>query len=158
VSRHGSGARSDVAELAKRHGRGEEYVDKLISDQFFNGSSLAIAQRYSPADEPKEVFVGGPHANVEDWSDGTGLFAASSMLHGLRAASSIFGWDEPSEVGELFAETERLKELAGVEADGADPGGSRTVAPELFGDRRSQRSRDETRGRCDVGSLGCVVA
>lgn len=102
--------RDEVEELAKRHGRGEEYVDKLVSDQFVHGSSLARAQRYSPTEEPKEILVGGPHAKVDDWSDGTGLFAATSMLHAARAACSIFSWPEPPEVAELLVESERLND------------------------------------------------
>jgi hypothetical protein len=103
--------RDDVEELAKRHGRAEEYVAKLVSDQFVHGSSLARAQRYSSTEEPKEILVGGPHAKVDDWSDGTGLFAATSMLHAARAACSIFSWPEPPEVAELLVESERLSDV-----------------------------------------------
>ena len=74
------------------------------------GSSLARAQRYSPTDETKEILVGGPHAKVDEWSDGTGLFAATSMLYAARAACSIFGWTEPPQVAELLVESERLKD------------------------------------------------
>jgi hypothetical protein len=102
--------RDEVEELAQRHGRREEYVDKLVSDQFVYGSSLARAQRYSPTEDSKEILVGGPHAKVDDWSDGTGLFAATSMLHAARAACSIFGWPETPEVSELLLESERLKD------------------------------------------------
>jgi hypothetical protein len=102
--------RDELEELAKRHGRGDEYVDKLVSDQFVYGSSLARTQRYSLADGPKKVLVGGPHAQVDEWSDGTALFAGTSMLHAARAACSIFGWPEPPKVADLLAESERLKD------------------------------------------------
>ena len=102
--------RDELEELAKRHGRGDEYVDKLVSDQFVYGSSLARAQRYSRTDESKEVLVGGPHAQVDEWSDGTGQFAGTSMLHAARAACSIFGWPEPPKVAELLVENESLKD------------------------------------------------
>jgi hypothetical protein len=106
--------RNEVEELATRHGRGDEYVDKLVSDQFVYGSGVARAQRYSTTDRPKEIMVGGPHAKVAEWSDGTGLFAGTSMLHSARAACSIFGWPEPPEVADLLVESERLSAALAV--------------------------------------------
>jgi hypothetical protein len=100
----------EVEELAKRHARDEDYFASLISDQFLYGSSVARAQRYSQTGEPNEIVVGGPHANIDEWSDGTALFAAASTLHAARAAFAIFGWSEPSDIAALLIESERLRD------------------------------------------------
>ena len=101
----------EIEELAKRHGRGEEYVDKLVSDQFVCGSSLARTQRYSPTEDPKEILVGGPHAKVDAWSDVTGLFGSNidAATPRVQPARSSGGPNHPRSQS-CSLESEQLKD------------------------------------------------
>jgi hypothetical protein len=97
----------DEKQLAQRHGRADEYGAYRLTSHFVHGSTMAVSQRYTKADD-ETVMVGGPAALLEDWALDAGLFGAYSLLHASRAVCHIFGWPEPPELDELLQRIDRL--------------------------------------------------
>jgi hypothetical protein len=99
-------------ELALKHGREDEYGALLVTQQFVHGATSAISARYTKVTEDT-VEVGGPAVDLETWGRSAALFAANSMLHAARAGCSIFAWQEPPRIDELFEKIEQASDELG---------------------------------------------
>jgi hypothetical protein len=114
ASKHDAGTshwKADEKRLAATHGREDEYIDFRVAHHFVHGSAAAVANRLTMTQEDFAA-IGGPSAQLEEWGNSAGVFAASSLLHACRSLCDIFGWSEPPNLDALF---QRLEELAAPE-------------------------------------------
>jgi hypothetical protein len=89
-------------ELAAKHDRADEYLDLRFLHHFVHGSTFATKQRYTSDDEV--TAVGGPAIVHEVWIAASVLSAAQSGLFAARYFCTIFGLNEPTELGDLLEE------------------------------------------------------
>jgi hypothetical protein len=96
-----------VKALADKHGRGGEYTSYRMTSHFVHGSA-AITEHRSSVDDEDVARIGQPHLNVDVWERPTALFAAYSLALACRAICSIFGYNEPDELGEVLERIEAI--------------------------------------------------
>jgi len=97
-----------VKALADKHGRGGEYTSYRMTSHFVHGSA-AITDHRSSVDEEDVARIGGPHLDVDVWDRPTALFAAYSLALASRAICSIFGYDEPDQLGAMLERIEAIQ-------------------------------------------------
>jgi hypothetical protein len=94
-----------VKALAEKHARGDEYASYRMTSHFVHGSA-AITEHRSSVDEEDVARNGAPHLDVEIWERPTAHFGAYSLALASRAVCSIFGYEEPQDLGNLLARIE----------------------------------------------------
>jgi hypothetical protein len=102
--------RPDEKALARKHAV-DGYLDFRMAHHFVHGSTFAGEQRLSQRGDV--VFIGGPAARG-GWSLPAALFAAQSLVHAIRAVSTIAELPEPAELDELLERIDATGRRAGL--------------------------------------------